>query len=105
MGTFKVGYNFDTLFGGDLLAVKSEDSVVFFDWETQTVVRRIEIAPKLVCWNEEGTKVGLISEEGSYILKCDKQAIANYLANPQSHTDEGLEEAFELEKEISEMVL
>ena len=103
MGTFKVGYTFDTLFGGDLLAVKSEDSVVFFDWETQTVVSRIEITPIFVCRNKEGTKVGLRSEDGGYILKCDKQASANYVATLQNHTDEGLDGAFELEEESTEL--
>lgn len=103
-GAFKVGYAFDTLFGGEFLAVKSEDSVVFFDWETQTVVRRIEVAPKSIIWNEEGTKLALLHEEGVYILKCNKEAIAAYLAKSGAHTDEGFDEAFELTQEIPEIV-
>jgi len=104
LGAFKVGMDFDTLFGGEFLAVKSEDSIIFFDWETQTIVRRIEIAPKSVIWKEDGTKVLLIDEEGAYILDCNKESIRAYLANPEVHTDEGVEEAFEVSKEIPDMV-
>lgn len=53
--------------------MKSEDSITFFDWETQVVVRRIEVAPKAVYWNEDGTKVVLALEESAYILNCNKE--------------------------------
>lgn len=104
LGAFKVGMDFDTLFGGEFLAVKSEDSVIFFDWETQTIVRRIEVAPRTVIWKDDGSKVVLVDEEGAYILDCNKEAIKAYLANPESYTDEGVEEAFEVSKEIPEIV-
>eukprot|EP00826_Nyctotherus_ovalis_P023544 TRINITY_DN1809_c0_g1_i1.p2 TRINITY_DN1809_c0_g1~~TRINITY_DN1809_c0_g1_i1.p2 ORF type:complete len:270 (-),score=93.91 TRINITY_DN1809_c0_g1_i1:1174-1983(-) len=104
VGAFKVGAAFDTLFGGEFLAVKSEDSIIFFDWETQTVVRRIEVAPKAVAWKEDGTKVALIDEESTYILGCNREAIKSYLASPEAYTDEGVEEAFEVVQEVPEMV-
>eukprot|EP01022_Parablepharisma_sp_SALTPOND_P018675 TRINITY_DN3091_c0_g1_i1.p1 TRINITY_DN3091_c0_g1~~TRINITY_DN3091_c0_g1_i1.p1 ORF type:complete len:534 (+),score=55.08 TRINITY_DN3091_c0_g1_i1:1008-2609(+) len=104
LSTFKVGYWFDTIFGGDFLAVKSEDSVTFFDWESQAVIRRIEAAPKSVYWNEDGTRVALALDEGTYILKCNREAIAEYLAQPGMHNEEGVEEAFELETELPEIV-
>eukprot|EP00826_Nyctotherus_ovalis_P026214 TRINITY_DN2048_c0_g2_i2.p1 TRINITY_DN2048_c0_g2~~TRINITY_DN2048_c0_g2_i2.p1 ORF type:complete len:268 (+),score=86.12 TRINITY_DN2048_c0_g2_i2:3592-4395(+) len=103
LGSFKLGYQFDAIFGGDFLAVRSEDSVAFFDWETQTVIRRIEIAPKNVLWSEDGTKVSLLSDEGVYILNCNRKAIAEYLAQGEA-SEEGLEAAFELENELPEIV-
>lgn len=53
--------------------MKSEDSIAFFDWESQLVIRRIEVAPKAVYWNEDGTRVALALEEGTYILRCNKE--------------------------------
>ena len=57
--------------------VKSEDSICFFDWETQTVIRRIEVAPKGIYWSEDGNKVALALDEGTYILKCNKEVYRN----------------------------
>jgi len=102
--SFKVGYQFDTIFGGELLGVKSEDSITFFDWETQNVIRRIEVAPKNVYWNEDGTRVALSLEEGTYILKCNKEAITEYLSNPGVKNDEGVETSFEVFVELPDIV-
>ena len=104
LSTFKVGYSFDTIFGGEYLGVKSEDSITFFDWETQAVIRRIEVAPKGVYWSEDGTKVALSMEESTYILKCSKEAITSYLSHPGARNEEGIEAAFELDAEFPEVV-
>jgi coatomer subunit beta' len=103
LGAFKLGYRIDAIFGGDFLAVRSDDSISFFDWETQTVIRTIEISPKDVLWNEDGTKVALISDEGVYILNCNKKSINGYLSQGE-YSEGGLEAAFELENELTEIV-
>jgi len=103
LGAFKLGYRIDAIFGGDYLAVRSDDSIAFFDWETQAVIRRIEIAPRDVLWSEDGTKVALLSDEGIYILNCNKKAINEYLSQGE-YSGEGLESAFELENELTEIV-
>jgi len=36
------------IYGGFLLGVRSVSGLAFYDWETSTLVRRIEITPKLV---------------------------------------------------------
>ena len=113
LSSFKLGFSFDTIFGGEFLylyilytysGVKTEDSVAFFDWDTQVVIRRIEVAPKNVYWNEDGTRVALALEEGTYILKCNKAAIADFLSNPGLQNEEGLEAAFDVETELTEIV-
>ena len=53
--------------------VKSEDSVAFFDWETQTFLRRIEASPKAIYWSDDGSKVVLALEESAYLLKCNQE--------------------------------
>lgn len=44
-GGLDFGFSAQGLFGGVLLAVKGADDVAFFDWETGSLVRKIEAAP------------------------------------------------------------
>ena len=39
----KTDYIVEGLYGGPLLCAKSQDFVVFYDWETAKVVRRIKV--------------------------------------------------------------
>ncbi|KAI0986815.1 hypothetical protein GJ496_004769 [Pomphorhynchus laevis] len=61
------------LYGGRLLSVQTKDSLVFYDWETGTLVCRVEISPKLVSWNDDGDQVILSSEEDGcfFVLQLD----------------------------------
>ena len=47
---FKINMNYVLIgiFGGHLLGVRSVSGLAFYDWETQELVRRIEISPKHV---------------------------------------------------------
>lgn len=51
----KTDFVVEQLFGGPLLAAKAADFVVFYDWSTAKVIRRIDVAPKKIVWNEKGT--------------------------------------------------
>jgi coatomer subunit beta' len=42
--------------------------VVFYDWETGRLVRRIDISPKKLYWNDNNTKVTIATNEDFYIL-------------------------------------
>ena len=46
--TFKPEAGAENIFGGSLLGVRSYSGLSFYDWETTTLIRRIEIAPKTV---------------------------------------------------------
>lgn len=48
----KVDYVIEGLFGGPLLAAKSNEFLIFYDWETAAVIRRVDIAAKKLFWNE-----------------------------------------------------
>ena len=65
---FNAGFAVEAIYGGHLLAVKSKEFIVFYDWLTQVVVRRIDVspAPKNVYWNENGTQVVLALEDQYY---------------------------------------
>lgn len=45
---FKPEFGADGIFGGQLLGVRSSNSLSFYDWESLELVRRIEIVAKSV---------------------------------------------------------
>lgn len=47
-GLVKIGYTTDGLYGGTLLGVKGMGFVVFYDWETGAIVRRIDVEARNV---------------------------------------------------------
>jgi coatomer subunit beta' len=53
---FNTGFTVEGIFGGRLLSVKSKEFITFYDWETQVIVRRIDVSPspRNVYWSENG---------------------------------------------------
>ena len=95
------------LFGGACLAIRGSDCVVFYEWGDGTFVRKIDVVPKNVLWNETGTLCILICEETSYVLKYDAGAVAAALGgtNAEAVTDDGIEGAFDFLHEVSDKVV
>jgi len=104
---FNVGFGIEQIFGGVLLGVKSKEFITFYDWETQVLVRRIDVspAPKNVYWSENGQNIVLALEENYYFLTFDKDQVAQYVAskepsdliekaNEEDDDDDGFEDAF-----------
>ena len=79
---FKTESGCDGIFGGRLLALRSKDSISFYDWETYDVVRRIDLASNLkhVYWSEDNSKVTLTLEDTFYLLNFDSQAVDQAIA-------------------------
>ena len=79
---FKTESGCDGIFGGRLLALRSKDSISFYDWETYDVVRRIDLASNLkhVCWSEDNSKVTLTLEDTFYLLNFNSQAVDQAIA-------------------------
>lgn len=50
-GLVQANYTTDGIYGGTLLGVKGMGFVVFYDWETGTIVRRIEVEAKSVSFS------------------------------------------------------
>lgn len=48
-GGLDVGFQADGLTGGVLLGVRGQGGISFFDWQSGSLVRRIEVDPKQVC--------------------------------------------------------
>ncbi|KAF8595407.1 coatomer protein [Ceratobasidium sp. AG-I] len=98
------GWVIDGLHGGTLLSARSGAGfVVFWDWESGEIIRRIEADAKNIYWSGTGSLVAITSEDSFYILKFDRDAYdAALAAGPVG--DEGVEDAFDLIAEISETV-
>uniref|UniRef100_A0AAF5PGX4 Beta'-coat protein n=3 Tax=Wuchereria bancrofti TaxID=6293 RepID=A0AAF5PGX4_WUCBA len=86
--------------GGPLVAARSANALCFFDWETGSLIRRIEISAKHVYWSDNAEMVAIASEDAFYILKYNKEAVENVTA-----TDiDGIEDAFDVVGEVQESV-
>lgn len=108
VSTLKPNIVAEKIFGGTLLAVRGSDSVVFYDWDTQRLIRCIEIVPKNIYWSENGQLVALACEDSYFILQFDPSAVAA-AANATGEeaaqiAEEGVESAFELISEKAEKI-
>ncbi|KAJ3482906.1 hypothetical protein NLI96_g6658 [Meripilus lineatus] len=94
----------DGIHGGTLLGARGSGFVVFWDWESGEIVRRIEVDAKNIFWSGTGTLVAVCAEDSYYVLRFDRDAYNAKLEEGADVGDEGVEEAFELIAEISESV-
>lgn len=113
-------WSLDGLHGGTLLGARGSGVVVFWDWESGEIVRRIDVDAKNVnslsrqhigkethgslqiFWSGTGELVAICAEDSYYVLRFNRDAYDNRLENGPAIDDEGVEEAFELIAEISE---
>ncbi|KAJ5882066.1 uncharacterized protein N7529_000738 [Penicillium soppii] len=98
-----VGFQAEGLSDGVLLGVKGQGGIGFFDWETGSLVRRIEADPKSVFWSESGELVTLACEEDFYVLRYSREEYINGL-NAGEVDEDGVEAAVELVATINESV-
>ena len=106
---FRTEQGCDGIFGGRLLALRSKDSVSFYDWDSFEVVRTIDPASNLknVSWSEDSTKVTLTLEGTFYLLEFDSAAVDQAIAQgvlDSPECEDGLEEACTFVDEYAETV-
>lgn len=103
--SFKPDFGCESMFGGQLLGCgSSATGLAFYDWETQELVRRIEIQAKQVFWAESGQYVAIATDENYFVLRYNADAVTKARETKEGVTDDGIEEAFELLEEVSETV-
>ncbi|KAJ5485194.1 hypothetical protein N7539_005182 [Penicillium diatomitis] len=102
-GGLDVGFQAEGLSDGVLLGVKGQGGIGLFDWETGSLVRRIEADPKSVHWSESGELVTLACEDAFYVLRYSREAYIEGVNNGEADED-GVEAAMELVATISETV-
>ncbi|CAO3657574.1 unnamed protein product [Mucor hiemalis] len=100
----KLSYTAEGIFGGGLLGVRSKNFLVFYDWETGVLVRRIDVECKDVIWSENGDLIAIVCDESFYVLRYNASAYYQFLENGGDTGEEGVEEAFEFVTEITESV-
>lgn len=95
---------FLAIYGGYLLGVKSISGLAFYDWETQELIRRIEISPKGVYWSESGVLICIATEDSYFILKYNENAVAAARESKEGVSEDGYEDAFDVVSENQEIV-
>lgn len=103
-------YGIEKLFPGSLLGVKADGFTYFFDWESGSLVKRIDVDAKDVVWSENGELVMIINkdrdadsteEASAYALLFNKDAYDEALASGNIEED-GVEDSFDVLYEVSE---
>jgi len=102
--TFKPEFGAEGIFGGHLLGVRSVSGLAFYDWETQELVRRIEIQPRSVYWAETGELCCIATDDSYFVLKYDQEAVATARETNQGVSEDGVDDAFDVLGEVSESV-
>ncbi|XP_074654066.1 coatomer subunit beta'-like isoform X2 [Tubulanus polymorphus] len=102
--SFKPDFGAEGIFGGFMLGVRSVSGLAFYEWETTDLVRRIEITPKNVFWNDSGELLCIATEESFYILKYSSEAVDQAKETKEGVTEDGIENAFDVIGEIEETV-
>ena len=57
------------------MGAKSSEFIIFYDWETAKVIRRIDVSPKKVIWNDTNTIAALATNEEVYFLQYDPEQL------------------------------
>ena len=94
----------DRIFGGNCLGVQGPDCIVFFDWEQGEFIRKIDVAPSQIFWNEVGDSLVLVCEDSYYVLKYDRDVVQAALAGDGVNPEEGVDGSFELDCTINDTV-
>ncbi|SCU93322.1 LANO_0E03576g1_1 [Lachancea nothofagi CBS 11611] len=105
-----VEFGVEKLYAGALLGAKADGFVYFFDWDSGSLVRRIDVDARDVVWSDNGELVMMInntdennSEESSaYVLDFNREAYEVFLASDEEPAEDGIEEAFEVLYEVTE---
>ncbi len=93
------------LFGGYCVGVKGGDgSILFYDWDSGTFIRKIDVDAKEVYWSESGNMVCIATSDSAYVLSYNAQATAAAVAMGQVDEEVGIEGTFDLLYEISDTV-
>lgn len=84
--------------------MKTSSGLTFYDWENLDLIRRIEVQPRYVYWNEAGSLVCLATDDSFFILQINTGLIQQTIETKASIEEDGIEAAFEVLGEINESV-
>ena len=87
-----------------MLAVKGSDSIVFFDWDDGEFIRKIDVVPTAIFWNDAATAVILACSDSYFVLDYDHEKVNEALSNGNIDPEEGVDGSFELDATMNEVV-
>jgi len=93
---FKPFFTPQKIFGGSLIAARSDEFICLYDWETAQLVRSIEVVPHEVFWSENGDYVALCCQDQYFVLRFNAQILKQALTQG-ALPEEGLANALEIE--------
>ncbi|KAJ1661446.1 Coatomer subunit beta', partial [Coemansia sp. RSA 1694] len=101
-----LGYAAEEIFGGSLLGVRGAGgTLTLYDWETEQIVRRIDVEAKSIYWSESGELFAVATEDSYFVLRLNREAFVEHSQQSGGAVgDEGVEEAIEFVTEIQESV-
>ena len=102
--SFRPNFTGEQIFGGQLLGVRSNDFIDFYDWNDCKIIRRIDVCPRRVFWSESGELVVLACESSFYILRLNRELVNKFIDGSVEVSEQGIDNSFELEQEIAEKV-
>lgn len=85
----RTDYLLEGLYGGPLLCAKAAEFLIFYDWVSAKIVRRIDISCKKIYWSDNQNYVCVVANDDFYVLEFRKETLA-MLGN----SAEGVEESF-----------
>ena len=102
---FRPQFAAEGIFGGALLAIRSNEFVDFYDWDELRLIRRIAVCPKRIMWSGSGDLVVIACESSFYTLRYRSDLVQKYFEQAVPISDQGIEDAFDVEvEEISEKI-
>lgn len=89
-----------------MLGVKTLAGLALYDWETQELMRRIEVDAQNIYWSENGELLCISTEENFFILKYYPEIVAkgHEIGTDEYVSEDGHEHAFDVIADISETV-
>ncbi len=93
------------LFGGNLIGIKGGDgSVLFYDWESGSFIRKIDVDAKEVYWSDGGNMVCIATKDSAYVLSYNAEATATAIAMGNVSPEDGIDGTFDLMYEINDTI-
>ncbi len=93
------------LFGGNLIGIKGGDgSVLFYDWDSGSFVRKIDVDAKEVYWSDGGNMVCIATKDSAYVLSYNAEATATAIAMGNVSPEDGIDGTFDLMYEINDTI-
>ena len=99
--SYRPSFTVDSMYGGQLLAIRGSDFVEFREWSELRLVRVIESAPHHITWNDSGDLMALCSEGIFYIIRYRSDVVDAALSAGGEVSQDGIPDSFEGSRLIS----